>query len=126
MTAAYALATPVMTQLGAFQFGINTAVYLGLPRSDDWRWSDLECFGQASHPCRCESMSEPSEGDKNGRARRQATLPGLAPGCCCSRFHRFSVPFDLRDARATPVAVMVPVTGAIAACQSISCRTLVF
>ena len=43
----HALATPVMMQLGAFQFGINTAAYQGLSRSDEWRWPDQECFGQA-------------------------------------------------------------------------------
>ena len=47
MTVAYALATPVMMQLGAFQFGINTAAYQGLSRSDEWRWPDQERFGQA-------------------------------------------------------------------------------
>ena len=43
----HALAAPVMMQLGAFQFGINTAAYQGLSRSDEWRWSDQERFGQA-------------------------------------------------------------------------------
>lgn len=43
----HALATPVMMQLGAFQFGINTAAYQGLSRSDEWRWPDQERFGQA-------------------------------------------------------------------------------
>ena len=47
MTVAYALATPVMMQLGAFQFGVNTAAYQGLSRSDEWRWPDQERFGQA-------------------------------------------------------------------------------
>lgn len=47
MTVAYALATPVMMQLGAFQFGINTAAYQGLSRSDEWRWPGQERFGQA-------------------------------------------------------------------------------
>lgn len=43
----HALAAPVMMQLGAFQFGINTAAYQGLSRSDEWRWPDQERFGQA-------------------------------------------------------------------------------
>lgn len=43
----HALATPIMMQLGAFQFGINTAAYQGLSRSDEWRWPDQERFGQA-------------------------------------------------------------------------------
>ena len=43
----HALATPVMMQLGTFQFGINTAAYQGLSRSDEWRWPDQERFGQA-------------------------------------------------------------------------------
>ena len=43
----HALATLVMMQLGAFQFGINTAAYQGLSRSDEWRWPDQERFGQA-------------------------------------------------------------------------------
>ena len=47
MTVAYALATPVMMQLGAFQFCINTAAYQGLSRSDEWRWPGQERFGQA-------------------------------------------------------------------------------
>lgn len=42
-----ALAAPVMMQLGGFQFGINTAAYQGLSRSDEWRWPDQERFGQA-------------------------------------------------------------------------------
>ena len=43
----HALAAPVMMQLGAFQFGINTAAYQGLSRSDEWRWPGQERFGQA-------------------------------------------------------------------------------
>lgn len=43
----HALATLVMMQLGTFQFGINTAAYQGLSRSDEWRWPDQERFGQA-------------------------------------------------------------------------------
>ena len=43
----HALATPVMMQLGTFQFGINTAAYQGLSRSDEWRWPDQGRFGQA-------------------------------------------------------------------------------
>lgn len=43
----HALAAPVMMQLGAFQFGINTAAYQGLSRSDEWRWPDQERVGQA-------------------------------------------------------------------------------
>ena len=43
----HALAAPIMMQLGAFQFGINTAAYQGLSRSDEWRWPDQGRFGQA-------------------------------------------------------------------------------
>ncbi|MDO4231313.1 MAG: hypothetical protein Q4D19_04200 [Lautropia sp.] len=38
MSIAYAIGTPVMLQLGAFQFGINTTAYQGISRSDGWRW----------------------------------------------------------------------------------------
>lgn len=43
----YALGQPVMMQLGAFQFGISTAAYQGLSRSDEWRWASQDRFGQA-------------------------------------------------------------------------------
>ena len=43
----HALAAPVMMQLGTFQFGINTAAYQGLSRSDEWRWPGQERLGQA-------------------------------------------------------------------------------
>lgn len=46
MTIAYALGAPVMMQLGVFQFGINTAAYQGLSRSDSWRWPAQERIGQ--------------------------------------------------------------------------------
>ena len=36
MTLTYATAAPVMLQLGDFQFGIDTAAYQGLSRSDAW------------------------------------------------------------------------------------------
>ena len=42
----YALAAPVMMQLGGFQFGINTAAYQGLSRTDEWRWPAQERYGQ--------------------------------------------------------------------------------
>ncbi|MDO5058087.1 MAG: phage tail protein [Lautropia sp.] len=46
MTVTYATAAPVMMQLGDFQFGINTAAYQGLARSDAWRWPAQERIGQ--------------------------------------------------------------------------------
>lgn len=46
MTISYALGAPVMLQLGAFQFGINTAAHQGLNRSDGWRWPAQERIGQ--------------------------------------------------------------------------------
>lgn len=42
----YVLAAPVMMQLGGFQFGINTAAYQGLSRTDEWRWAGQERYGQ--------------------------------------------------------------------------------
>lgn len=41
----YALAAPVMMQLGAYQFGIRTAAYQGLNRSDEWRWPAQDRYG---------------------------------------------------------------------------------
>ncbi|MDO5101479.1 MAG: phage tail protein [Lautropia sp.] len=46
MTIAYATAAPVMLQLGSFQFGINTAAYQSLARSEEWRWPEQSRFGQ--------------------------------------------------------------------------------
>nr|DAX45225.1 MAG TPA: hypothetical protein [Caudoviricetes sp.] len=46
MTTEYALAAPVMMQLGDFQFGISTAAYQGLQRSDEWGWASQERLGQ--------------------------------------------------------------------------------
>lgn len=46
MSITYATAAPVMMQLGDFQFGINTAAYQGLSRSDAWRWPAQERIGQ--------------------------------------------------------------------------------
>lgn len=36
MTLTYATAAPVMLRPGDFQFGIDTAAYQGLSRSDAW------------------------------------------------------------------------------------------
>lgn len=46
MSIAYAIAAPVMMQLGSFQFGINTAAYESLSRTDEWRWPEQERYGQ--------------------------------------------------------------------------------
>lgn len=34
-----------MLQLGAFQFGVNTAAYQSLKRSSEWKWPSQDRFG---------------------------------------------------------------------------------
>ena len=46
MTSRYPLGAPVMLQLGAYQFGLNTAAFQGLQRSDDYRWPEQERLGR--------------------------------------------------------------------------------
>ncbi len=46
MAIQYAVGAPIMMQLGGYQFGLNTAAYQGLSRSDDWRWPVQERIGQ--------------------------------------------------------------------------------
>lgn len=42
----YKIGTPVMLQLGSFQFGINTAAFQTLSRSNEWRWPSQDRFGK--------------------------------------------------------------------------------
>lgn len=42
----YVIGTPVMMQLGGFQFGINTAAFQSLARSNEWRWPSQDRFGK--------------------------------------------------------------------------------
>lgn len=42
----YTIGTPVMMQLGGFQFGINTAAFQTLARSNEWRWPSQDRFGK--------------------------------------------------------------------------------
>lgn len=42
----YTVGTPVMMQLGGFQFGINTAAFQTLARSNEWRWPSQDRFGK--------------------------------------------------------------------------------
>lgn len=42
----YILAGFTMMRLGSFSFGIRTAAYQELRRSNEWRWPSLERFGQ--------------------------------------------------------------------------------
>lgn len=46
MTSRYPLGAPVMLQLGAYQFGLNTAAFQGLQRSDDYRWPEQGRLGR--------------------------------------------------------------------------------
>ncbi len=41
----YAIGTPIMLQLGEFQFGINTAAFQKLSRTNEWRWPSQDRFG---------------------------------------------------------------------------------
>lgn len=41
----YSVGAPIMLQLGAFQFGVNTAAYQSLKRSSEWRWPSQDRFG---------------------------------------------------------------------------------
>lgn len=47
MIDSYALGHPVMLQLGAYQFGVSSAAYQGLRRSDGWQWPEQARVGQA-------------------------------------------------------------------------------
>lgn len=42
----YKTGASVMLQLGSFQFGINTAAYQTLQRSNEWRWPSQDRFGK--------------------------------------------------------------------------------
>lgn len=42
----YKTGASVMLQLGSFQFGINTAAYQTLQRSNEWRWPAQDRFGK--------------------------------------------------------------------------------
>lgn len=42
----YKTGAPVMMQLGAFQFGINTAAFQSLQRKNEWRWPSQDRFGK--------------------------------------------------------------------------------
>lgn len=46
MATDYKSGVPVMMQLGSFQFGINTAAYQTLQRSQEWRWPSQELFNK--------------------------------------------------------------------------------
>lgn len=41
----YSIGAPIMLQLGAFQFGVNTAAYQSLKRSSEWKWPSQDRFG---------------------------------------------------------------------------------
>lgn len=41
----YKVGTPVMLQLGEFQFGINTAAFQEMARTNEWRWPAQDRFG---------------------------------------------------------------------------------
>lgn len=41
----YQINTPVMLQLGFFQFGVLTAAYQSLQRSAEWKWPAQDRFG---------------------------------------------------------------------------------
>ena len=38
MALEYTVGTPVMMQLGSFQFGVTTAAFQTLQRTNEWRW----------------------------------------------------------------------------------------
>ena len=42
----YKTRSPVMLQLGSFQFGINTAAYQTLQRTTEYRWPSQDRFGK--------------------------------------------------------------------------------
>lgn len=42
----YEFGSPVMLQLGSYQFGTTTAAYNELTRSSEWRWEEQERFGK--------------------------------------------------------------------------------
>jgi phage protein U len=42
----YTTGAPAMMQLGGFQFGINTAAFQTLARSNEWRWPSQDRFGK--------------------------------------------------------------------------------
>lgn len=46
MMLGYVLAGFTMMRLGPFAFGIRTAAYQDLKRSTEWKWPNLERFGQ--------------------------------------------------------------------------------